>query len=395
MISETGLRQPKLITLILLTAISVLSLNMFLPSLAQMASSLEVSYAVISVAVGGYMVVSSALQLIIGPLSDMYGRRPVILAGMAIFTVASVGCYFASNVWLFLVLRMLQGAVISGMVLSRAVVRDIAPPQEAARLLGVIGTAMALAPLMGPVLGGFLGETFGWRANFIAYAFMGALMFALSWHDLAETNITPSDSFTAQFRSYPELFKSKVFWAYCLCLIGSVGGFYAFLGGAALVGEGLFGLTPSQLGIGIGSISAGFMLGNFLTGRLSGRIPMLRLMLWGRLSATFGPLVIICIMALGAMNFWVMFAGTIFVGLGNGLTLPAANAGVMSVNPRLAGSASGLSGAITILGGAGATALTGAFAGGPLGAYVLLGLMAASSGLGLLAVLWIARLERV
>ena len=89
----------------------------------------------------------------------MYGRRPVILAGMAIFTVASVGCYFASNVWLFLVLRMLQGAVISGMVLSRAVVRDIAPPQEAARLLGVIGTAMALAPLMGPVLGGFLGET--------------------------------------------------------------------------------------------------------------------------------------------------------------------------------------------------------------------------------------------
>lgn len=341
------------------------------------------------------MVVSSALQLIIGPLSDMYGRRPVILAGMAIFTVASVGCYFASNVWLFLVLRMLQGAVISGMVLSRAVVRDIAPPQEAARLLGVIGTAMALAPLMGPVLGGFLGETFGWRANFIAYALMGALMFALSWHDLAETNLTPSDSFTAQFRSYPELFKSKVFWAYCLCLIGSVGGFYAFLGGAALVGEGLFGLTPSQLGIGIGSISAGFMLGNFLTGRLSGRIPMLRLMLWGRLSATFGPLVIICIMALGAMNFWVMFAGAIFVGLGNGLTLPAANAGVMSVNPRLAGSASGLSGAITILGGAGATALTGAFAGGPLGAYVLLGLMAASSGLGLLAVLWIARLERV
>jgi len=95
------------------------------------------------------------------------------------------------------------------------------------------------------------------------------------------------------------------------------------------------------------------------------------------------------------MNFWVMFAGAIFVGLGNGLTLPAANAGVMSVNPRLAGSASGLSGAITILGGAGATALTGAFAGGPLGAYVLLGLMAASSGLGLLAVLWIARLERV
>ncbi|WP_438990507.1 multidrug effflux MFS transporter [Lentibacter sp.] len=393
--SASGPRRPKLITLILLTALSVLSLNMFLPSLAQMAASFDVSYAVISVAVGGYMVVSSGLQLIIGPLSDIYGRRPVILVGMAVFALASLGCYFANDVMLFLAFRMLQGAVISGMVLSRAVVRDIAPPEEAARLLGVIGTAMALAPLMGPVLGGFLGETFGWRSNFMAYALMGVLMLALSWRDLAETNLAPSASFTAQFRSYPELFRSHIFWAYCLCLIGSVGGFYAFLGGAALVGEGLFGLTPSQLGIGIGSISAGFMLGNFLTGRLSGRVSMLRLMLWGRLSATFGPLAVICIMALGAMNFWVMFAGALFVGLGNGLTLPAANAGVMSVNPRLAGSASGLSGAITILGGAGATALTGALAGGPLGAYVLLGLMAASSGLGLLAVLWIGRLERV
>jgi len=387
-------RQPKLITLILLTAISVLSLNMFLPALAQMAVSFDVSYAVISVAVGGYMIVSSVLQLIIGPLSDMYGRRPVILGSMALFLLASLGCYLAENVWLFLAFRMLQGAVISGMVLSRAVVRDIAPPSEAARLLGVIGTAMALAPLLGPVLGGFLGETFGWRANFMAYALMGAFMLALSWRDLSETNLTPSDSFTAQFRAYPELFKSALFWAYCLCLGGSVGGFYAFLGGAALVGEGLFGLTPSQLGFGIGSISAGFMLGNFLTGRLSGRVSMLRLMFWGRISATFGPLLAITVMALGAMNFWVMFAGAISVGLGNGLTLPTANAGVMSVNPRLAGSASGLSGALTILGGAGATALTGALAGGPLGAYVLMGLMSASSGVGLLAVLWIGRLER-
>ena len=92
--SASGPRRPKIITLILLTALSVLSLNMFLPALAQMASDFEVSYAVISVAMGGYMVVSSALQLIIGPLSDMYGRRPVILGGMALFTLASVGCYF-------------------------------------------------------------------------------------------------------------------------------------------------------------------------------------------------------------------------------------------------------------------------------------------------------------
>ena len=289
---------------------------------------------------------------------------------------------------------MLQGAVISGMVLSRAVVRDIAPPQEAARLLGVIGTAMALAPLLGPVLGGVLGETFGWRSNFAAYALMGALMLALSWCDLAETNLTPSDSFTAQFRSYPELFGSKIFWAYCLCLIGSVGGFYAFLGGGspcrgrAFRADALTARDRNRLYFG------GLHARKFPDRAVVGPCSHAQADVLGAALGDFGPVAVICIMALGAMNFWVMFAGAIFVGLGNGLTLPAANAGVMSVNPRLAGSASGLSGAITILGGAGATALTGALAGGPLGAYVLLGLMAASSGLGLLAVLWIGKLER-
>ncbi len=386
--------QPKMLTLILLTGLSVLSLNMFLPSLAQMATGFDVSYGLISLAVGGYMLVSAALQLVIGPLSDVYGRRPVLLIGLVVFTGASLGCYLSENIWVFLTFRMLQGAVIGGMVLSRAIVRDIARPEEAARLLGVIGTAMALAPLLGPMLGGLLGEQFGWRANFALYGFMGVVMTVICWRDLSETNLQPTASFTEQFRAYPDLVRDRLFWAYTACLVFSVGAFYAFLGGVALVGEGVFGLSPSQIGIGMGSISSGFMLGNFLTGRLSRRLGMLKLILLGRVFGTFGPLAAMVLMSLGLMNVWVMFAGAIFVGLGNGLTLPGANAGVMSVNPRLAGSASGLSGALSVLGGAGAAALTGALASGDRGAYVLLGVMALTSAASLASVLWIKALER-
>lgn len=386
--------QPSLVTLILLTGLSVLALNMFLPSLARMADDFGVSYALAALSVSGFLVISALLQIIMGPLSDMYGRRPIMLGGLVIFTLASAGCLLAQDIRLFLFFRVLQAAMVTGMVLSRAVVRDIAPREEAARLLGQIGMVMALAPLLGPVFGGFLDEVFGWRANFVAFTVMGAVMFWVVWTRFGETNQELSESFGAHFRQYPALVSDRLFWAYSICLVFSIAAFYGFLGGAALVGEELFGLTPSQVGMGLGSISGGFMLGNFLTGRLSGRIPVIRLMLWGRSLATLGPLVAGGLMVLGLFHPAVLFGGAVFVGLGNGLTLPGANAGVMSINPRLAGAASGLSGAMTVLGGAIATSLTGTYAVGQAGGYVLLGFLSLSSLVGLAATLWIGRLER-
>lgn len=374
---------PRLLTLILLTAISVLSLNMFLPSLSRIAAEFEADYALVSLSIGGYLAVSAVLQLIMGPLSDMIGRRPVMLWGIALFIGASVGCYFAPDIWSFLAFRVLQSGIVTGMVLSRAIVRDIAPQQEAARLLGLIGTAMALAPLLGPVFGGLLDQAFGWRANFLAYIVMGLAIFALTYVDLGETNQHKSTSFSAQFRSYPELVRAPLFWAHCASLVFSVGGFYAFLGGAPQVAETLFGLSPGWVGLGMGSISAGFMLGNFLTGRLSRSVAIGKIALAGRWLACFGPALGLGLFAFGFASPYVMFGCILFVGLGNGLTLPAVNAGVMSVAPHLAGSASGLSGALTVAGGAVLTALSGVVASGSTGAFGLLGLILASSVLAL------------
>lgn len=384
---------PTMTTLVLLTGLSVLSLNMFLPSLRQISVGLQADYALVSLSIGGYLAVSSVLQIIMGPLSDLWGRRPVILIGLVMFTLASIGCIFATDIWVFLGFRIAQGGIVSGMVLSRAIVRDLHEPDEAARQLGIMGMAMALAPLLGPMLGGLLDQMFGWQANFVAYAIMGAVMLVIAWRDLGETNLQPSDTFTAQFKTYPTLMRDRAFWGWTVCLVFSIGGFYAFMGGAPLVGESNYGLTPALVGVGMGSISSGFMLGNYLTGRYAGRIGRTQIVVIGRWCATLGPLAGALLLWLGLDHPVVLFGGAIFVGLGNGLTLPGANAGVMSVNPKLAGSASGLSGALTIAGGAVFASVTAAVVGGALGPVVLLVVMALTSGVGLIAALYVRQLE--
>lgn len=385
--------KPSLLTLILLTSISVLSLNLFLPSLSRIATELEADYALVSLSIGGYLAVSAVLQIVMGPLSDLYGRRPVLLAGLGIFVIASVGCFLAQDIWVFLAFRLLQSAVVCAMVISRAVVRDIAPADQAARLLGMIGTAMALAPLLGPVVGGVLDQLFGWRANFVAFIVIGLGLFALTWVDLPETNPHLGKGFRAHFRSYPELLGVPLFWAHCGCLVFSVGGFYAFLGGAPQVAEAQFGLSPAWVGVGMGSISAGFMLGNFITGRLSGRVALSRIVLTGRWLAVLGPAMGAILFMLGANHPLLMFGCVLFIGLGNGLTIPGVNASVMSVAPHLAGSASGLSGALTLAGGAALTAVSGIVVSAAGGAVALLSLLVVVSGLALVSAQYAYRIE--
>lgn len=386
---------PHLITLIFASALAVVSLNMFLPSLTQMAEDFEADYAVINLSIAGYLIVSGVLQLIMGPLSDRYGRRPLMLISMAIFAVASVGCVLAENVWVFLGWRMLQGAVIAGQVISRAMIRDMHPPNEAASKLGYVTMTMALAPMLGPMLGGALDMAFGWRSGFVLYAVLGFGMLALLWVDLGETNVEPSATLGAQFRQYPQLFASRRFWGYALCAAFSIGGFYAFITGAPLVAAAWFDLSPAMLGLGIGIITGGFMVGNFVTGRLAARTQLTTMILIGRIVATVGPLMGLLLFVSGAGSVWVFFGSAIFVGFGNGLTVANATVGLMSVRPKLAGSASGLSGAMTVALGAALTMATGGFVTETNAPYLVLSMMMVASGLGLVSVLYVRWVDRV
>lgn len=385
---------PRLSTLVLTTAIALLALNMFLPSLAHIAQEFEVDYGVANLSIAGFLGISAVLQLAIGPMSDRYGRRPLILWALVIFTVASIGAALAQNIWVFLGFRLLQSVMVVGSVVPRAAVRDMYDTREAAQVLGYVAMAMALAPMLGPMVGGLLDLLFGWRASFWLYTVMGGAIFWLSWNDFSETNTNRAASISEQIRRYPLLFSSRRFWGYSVCAAFSVGGFFSFITGAPLVAIAWFDLNAGHIGIGVGIISLGFLVGNYISARLSLRVPLTTLILYGRVSAIVGPVIGLLIFAIGQGTPVLFFCSAIFVGLGNGLTLANANTGVMSVRPELAGSAAGVSGALSVGVGAMLTSLTGAMVGADNAPFAVLGIMLCCGVLALCGALYVRWVDR-
>lgn len=386
---------PHLVTLALLTGLSVLTLNMFLPALPAMAEDFRASPQVMAWAVSGYMLASGLLQLVMGPLSDRFGRRPVMLAALALYGAASLGCLLAQEIGPFLICRALQAAVVAGAVLSAAAIRDCAPPDQAAARLGLVSAAMALAPMLGPMLGGLLTAMAGWRAAFGFYSVASLAALALVWMDMGETRTGRGRSVAAQRAAYRALLFAPAFWGYALCLTFSVGAFYIFLAGAPFVAQRQFGLSAAWIGVGLGSITGGYMVGSFVTSRVAARRGLGAMIQSGRIAALAGLSAGMLAVLVGLSHPLILFGSTIFVGLGNGLTLASANAGAMSVDPDSAGSAAGLAGALVVLGGAGLSAVTVAildWQGGPL---TLLALMWTSVLLSLLAGLYAQRAQGV
>lgn len=379
---------PHLTTLILLTGFSPLTLNMFVPSLANIADEFATDYATVSLAVAGYLAVTAVIQLVVGPLSDRIGRRPVLLAALTVFTGASIGCALAQDVSTFLFFRMLQGGMTAGYTLSLAIVRDTRSERQAAGLIGYIGMAMAIAPMLGPMLGGMLDTAFGWRANFHFYALSGLGLFALCWFDLGETKTRRAEHGTKPPETTRELIGEPLFWAFAFCSAFSTGAFYVFVTGAPLVAKSDFGVTTAELGFYIGTITAGFILGSFISGRLAPKFEPTMMMLAGRIVACSGPIIGTAVLAAGFVSPVVFFGSAVFVGLGNGITIPSSNISAMSVRPKLAGTAAGLNGALVVGTGAALSTITGLVLPQEGAALSLLFLMLMSSGAGLIAVLF-------
>ncbi|MEN0040683.1 MAG: multidrug effflux MFS transporter [Pseudomonadota bacterium] len=381
-------------TLILLTGFSPMSLNMFLPSLANIATDLGTDYSTASWSVSGYLAVTAIINIIVVPMSDRIGRRPVLLIALFIFAIASLGCTFASNIETFLFCRMLQGGVVAGYALSLAIVRDTRTEREAVSLIGYIGMTMAIAPMVGPVLGGIMDALFGWRSVFVFYTAAGFGLLLLCWFDLGETRkLDGADESTALLGALT-LIREPLFLAYALCGSLSVGAFYIFLTGAPLVAKTTFGATSAELGFYIGTITVGFMFGGFIAGRYGKRWEPTTMMIAGRLVACFGLTTGLVLFSVGITSTALYFISTVFAGLGNGISMPATNTGAMSVRPHLAGSAAGLMGALIVAAGAALTAITGSVVTETNGAAILLVLMLASSNAALAFALWAARLKR-
>ena len=386
---------PRLFTLVLLSGLSVVSLNMFLPSLSNIAAEFQAGYGLLaSMSIAGYAGMTTVLQLLIGPFSDRFGRRPVILVSLVIYILGSLGCLLATDVWTFLLFRTIQAAIVSGFALSRVIIRDTETAQKAAGLMGYLSIAWAIAPMLAPMLGGALDQLFGWRANFIAFLVFGAAVLALCWLDLGETNKNPSETFTKQFKSFPSLFRSWLFWGYSLCMAFSMGALYAFLAAAPLVATAVLRMSPATLGIYMGSTAAGFILGSFVSGRFAAHYPLTTMIVAGRVVAFAGLTVGLGLLLAGIVHEFSLFGSCVFLGVGNGISMPSSNVGAMSVRPELVGSAAGLSGALTGAGGALMSGITSTVLNAANAAFVLLGMMLVSSTMALLAALFVLCLDR-
>ncbi|MFK7879781.1 multidrug effflux MFS transporter [Roseobacter sp.] len=385
---------PHIATLILLSGMSAMVMNMFLPSLPNMTAYFQTDYSTMQLSVGLYLGVSAVLQILIGPISDKYGRRPVILWGLGLFLLATIGCIYATTAEVFLIFRVCQAIIASAMVLSRAAVRDMFDQDRAASMIGYVTMGMAVVPMISPMLGGVLDEIFGWRSNFWVLFLLGGLTFWLAWADLGETASKSGRTLPQQFAEYPELLTSPRFWGYSLAAGFCSGAFFAYLGGGPFVGSVVFGLSPFWVGIYFGAPALGYFFGNMFTGMMAQRIGLNKLVLIGSLINAGGIFLSLMIFLSGYGSALSFFGLMTFVGLGNGLVIPNATAGMLSVRPHLAGSASGLGGAIMIGGGAALSILAGASLSVESGAFPLLFIMLATSTAAVVSILMVYRRER-
>ncbi|MCF3973468.1 multidrug effflux MFS transporter [Paracoccus sp. EGI L200073] len=369
-------------------------MNVFLPSLPGMARDFDVDYAIMQLSVSGYIGASAIIQLVAGPVSDRYGRRPVALAGLVIFALATIGTLLARDAASFLLFRMIQAMVSVCMLLSRAAVRDIYDDARAASMIGYVTMGMAVVPMAAPVIGGLLDEAFGWRANFAMMGALGLVVLAVTWCDMGETVKGGGVPLRQQIENYPILARSHRFWGYCLAATLSSGCFFAYLGGAPFVGTQVFGLTPAQVGYFFAAPSIGYLIGNFLSGRFTARMGLNPMILTGAIICLAALSLSLGATLLDRVDPVVFFGAIAFMGLGNGLVIPNTNIGMMSVRPELAGTASGLGGALAVAGGAGLSALAGALLRPGAGATPLQVIMCASAAGSLAAVLWVLRRER-
>ena len=215
-------------------------------------------------------------------------------------------------------------------------------------MIGYVTMGMALVPMVAPMIGGALDHAFGWEAVFWMLTLAGLGVFVLAWFDQGETARGGGIGFADQFREYPELFTSRRFWGYVFAAAFASGAFFAFLGGGPYVAQVEYGLSSFWAGVCFGAPAVGYTLGNYISGRYSVRFGINWMIRTGAMIGFSGLAVASLLTALGQGSALLFFGFCCFVGLGNGLTIPNATAGLLGVRPHLAGTASGIGGAILL-----------------------------------------------
>jgi len=384
-----------LFVLVALTALGPMSMQIFLPALPAIRTSYGVSAATAQLTLSVSMLAIALATLIYGPLSDRYGRRPIVIIGLFFFLAGSALCAAAPDIWTLIVGRMLQGAGgASGMVLARAIVRDLYDRDRSASVIAYLTTAMVIAPMLSPTIGGVLTDWASWRASFVFAGCVGLGVTALVLARLPETHTErePIEGLKSFFGGFGHLLAQPIFCGYVLHASFVLGVFFAFMSGAPYIMVDVMKRPATEYGLYFFMVSAGFMLGGLTAGRISAQVGIDRMIVLGGMGSLITVAIGFAIMASGVWHPLALFGPAMFASYAAGISMPNAQAGAISVNPKAAGAASGLAGFVQMFIGAGVAQAVGTIQNGT--PYPMLGTMLACSVLALAAIvlpLWYHR----
>jgi MFS transporter, DHA1 family, multidrug resistance protein len=344
--------------LMAMTAIGPATLNIMVPALPRLVQRLATDTGTVQLTLSLYLLSLASAQLLLGPLSDRFGRRPVVLAGLAIAVVASLAAIATASINALIVARVVQAVGAStGIVMGRAIIRDLYERERAASMIGLVTTAMVIAPMIAPLIGGVLDTVFGWEAIFLFIAAFAATVLVWAALVLPETRpVGVSGAPAMLLRDWRALLADAKFHGYVLA--GALGSapFFTFLGGGPYVVVTLMGRTSAEFGLWFAVSSFGYMSGNFAASRLSQRFGVDAMIAGGAAFELVGSgLTAVLVATMPDAGPAIIFLPQFLISFGNGLLLPNAIAGAISIRPHAAGAASGMSGFAQMAVGAAAT----------------------------------------
>ncbi|WP_159993823.1 multidrug effflux MFS transporter [Roseomonas sp. 18066] len=356
-----GQIRPPLWLLVMITTSGTVGIHIFVPALPQAAAEFGVSTGAMQLTISLYVLGLALGQLGYGPISDALGRKPVLLAGLALYAAAGLAAALAPDVRFLIGARLLQAlGGCAGLALGRAMVRDTSGPKEAASRLAMLNLAVSIGPGIAPFLGSLLAETLGWRAVFATLAAVGALTTGLALWRLPETGRRAEGrGLAALARDYRQLVTMPAFLGYAIGGGCATTSWYAYLAALPFIMVQQLGRPVHEISLVYVLLVAGTALGNILANRLVARIGIARLLRLGSGGGCLGALLFFGAVLAGQLNLVTAVLGPLIFAIGVGLASPLALTRAVGLNPRVIGSAAGLYGFSQMAVGALCTALAG------------------------------------
>ncbi|GGC65818.1 Bcr/CflA family multidrug efflux MFS transporter [Marinobacter halophilus] len=352
-------------TILLAAAVALgpMAIDMYLPALPQIGADFQADTGQVQFTLSIYLIGFALAQLVCGPLADRFGRKPVMIGGMLLFALASIGCALASNIETLHLFRFLQALGGSaGPVLGRAIVRDVYTPRDAARILAILAGMMALAPAVAPTLGGFIVATMDWHWIFIvmaAYALVMVAVIAVGIPEPLRPDNRQPFRLCQLMRNYRRIGTDMTFIGYTLTSAAIYGGLFAFLSGSAFVLIDVLGVAPEHFGLYTAITAVGYLLGNIASIRLARHLQPDQILLYGLATTLIAGAIMALLAYQNIHNPWAVVLPQALFMAGTGMVLPQTMAGALANFPTMAGSASALLGFLQMTAAAIAGALVG------------------------------------